>query len=857
MPPIYPRFRLHALRQLNQPMRMLFLAIGLLLNAGLSAQTSLYVTHWTSSSDPNLTAGAAGAVSTFALDTVCSQIGISVLDTTNAPLLPFNAYQIDPVDSAGNQVVDISGKMRLFFRVRSLASVRLAVQLRSGGGGSAERTDRIEYVVPGDTNNWSTFEFVFNATNLAGFDSTNLRDIWFYLDRGVNNFAGNEFYLDYVSIGAMPDSATFSNCIVSTPPTAPSAPLYTLHWSSANDALFSGNAAAVITQTRDTACSQIGISVTNPSGAPLTAFTALILNPLDSAGMELTDLSGNMQVNLRVRSRDTVKVGLLLRSGDGTAPFRSTLQEQVLPGDTASWTEMTFAVNAGNLGGFDSTDLRDVWIYLDRGTDNFRGNEFYFDYLSIGAKPDTALNSSCLTDTTVTVIDTTAEAIQYTVHWTSGSDPVFSGASAATLTQAIDSACSQLMISVTDPVNAPWNGTSPIIVNPLDSAGMDVADLSGAARVHLRVRSRDSVRVGFIARSGDGTTNFRSLLQEQMVPGDTLHWTELTFGFDASIIGGFDSTDLRDLWFFLDRGTDNFSGNAFYLDYVAIGQKPDPAENSPCSLFPAFEFPYVLNWATAQDGVLGGSEAVKLTQVIDTACSQLAISVTDPLGDPYAGFSPMIINPRDNFGNDIVDLSGNMTFYVRVRSKEALNLAMVLRSAGGGTNERTEPVEQPVPGDLSAWTELAFTFTGASYGTFDSTDLRDFWFFLDRGDPNFRGNEFYFDYVSIGSRPDSGTYSTCIDNVGIDDLAQFQSLRVFPNPTARNQALNVEFFAEKQGTFALQVFDLRGQMIFSDQFQRGEGLQEYKLQPGGWASGLYTIQLIGNGKKGLVRWLID
>lgn len=838
------------------PLLISFLLIGL--PAGLLAQTPLYVTHWNSASDPNLTSGAAGTVSTMSLDSVCSQVRVSVTDTANAPLLPFNAYQINPQDMAGNEITDLSGNLRIYFRVRSPQSVRLAVQLRSGAGGTTERSDRIEYVVPAEASAWSEYEFEFTAATLGGLDSTNLLDIWFYLDRGVNNFAGNEFYLDYVSIGAAPDSATFSNCLQTLQPPAPAVALYAVHWSDASDDVFSGIAASVTTQTIDVNCSQLGVSVTDPVNAPLAAFNALIFNPVDSAGNEVVDLSGNMSVSIRMRSRDSVKVGMLLRSGDGSTPFRSTLQEQVLPGDTASWSLLTFEINASNLGGFDSTDLRDVWVFLDRGTVNFAGNEVYFDFLSIGGQPDTSLLSTCFSDTTSgggSGGDSTM-AIQYTLHWTSGSDQIFSGTAAATLAQVIDSSCSQLMVSVADPANAPWTAFSPIIINPRDSAGMEITDLSGAMTIHLRARSRDSVRIGFIARSGDGSAPFRSLLQEQSLPGDTLNWTELSFGFDASNIGGFDSTDLRDLWFFLDRDDDNFAGNEVYFDYIAIGNKPNAAENSPCSLLPPFAFPYVLNWATTQDGVLGGSEAIKLTQVIDTECGQLVVSVTDPTGDPYPAFSPMIINPKDDLGNDLVDISGQMTFYVRVRSLAQVNLGMWLRAGEGSLDERSEIVEQVVPGDLTTWTELAYTFNGANYANFDSTDLRDFWFFLDRGDANFNGNEFYFDYVSIGSRPDSSTYSPCVSTVNLDKEAMISTMRVMPNPASGHEAVRVEFFAPKGGQFTMQVYDIHGRLVASEPFFSDAGLQTHVLQPRGLTSGLYTIQLRGQDLQAQVRWLV-
>ncbi|MEL6852883.1 MAG: hypothetical protein AAFP92_30515, partial [Bacteroidota bacterium] len=241
---------------------LLLLSLGLGIWPGVWGQSPLYVAHWDTAFDPTLSSGSAGAVTTVTWDSACSQVMLSVTDPVNAPLPPFNAYIINPLDSMGNDITDLSGNMQIHARVRSLDTVRMAVLLRSGGGSSSERSDRVEFTVPGDTSTWHDFTFAFDASNLAGFDSTDLRDVWFYLDRGVDNFAGNAFYLDFISIGAAPDSNSWSTCPdTATPPPAPSPGLlYTTHWTSSSDPNLGGTTTGPISiLTVDTVCSEISI----------------------------------------------------------------------------------------------------------------------------------------------------------------------------------------------------------------------------------------------------------------------------------------------------------------------------------------------------------------------------------------------------------------------------------------------------------------------------------------------------------------------------------------------------------------------------------------------------------------------
>ncbi|MEO1804431.1 MAG: T9SS type A sorting domain-containing protein [Bacteroidota bacterium] len=614
--------------------------------------------------------------------------------------------------------------------------------------------------------------------------------------------------------------------------------LYEIHWDDAGDPNFTGSGGGALTQIIDAGCSSIELSVTDTANSPLGAFNALIINPqIPGGGGDLVDLSGNMSFYVRVRSRETVTLGLLLRAGDGTSAFRTSRITENVPGDTTSWTELVFTFDNTDLGGFDSTDLRDIWFYLDPGTSNFAGNEFYFDYFSIGEAPDSSLNSTCPVDT----MPTAPSNVSYAIHYDSQSDPLFTGSAAATLSQTIDSACSQLFLTVTDPINNPWSGTGPIIINPRDTAGNDITDLSGSMAFHVRVRSVDTVQLALRLRAGDGTAAFRTDRLSLTVPGDTMQWTELTYIFDSTNLAGFDSMDLRDIWLHLDYGEANFAGNRFWIDYFAIGPKPDVATHSPCSLLPPFEFPWVRHWADTLDEITTGSGAAFLTQTLDTNCSELKISVTEPVLGPHPAFRPIIIHPKDDLGNDLQDLSGNLTLYARVKSLGEVEFSALLRGGGGTTSERSELISYTVPAGLDQWTELAFDFSGSNLGGFDSTDLRDIFFFLNREEANFSGNEFYIDYVSIGSTPDTALNSPCVTTSV--DISQEQEVALFPNPMQAGKPIYLSLPDQQGEKVQVSLWTTSGQLMHTRDVQKASHADTYILDLPAISSGFYLLKV--------------
>ncbi|WNJ20126.1 T9SS type A sorting domain-containing protein [Pontibacter sp. G13] len=449
----------------------------------------------------------------------------------------------------------------------------------------------------------------------------------------------------------------------------------------------------------------------------------------------------------------------------------------------------------------------------------------------------------------------------YQINWADASDPLFSGSGGAALTQVVDTTCGYLQTSVTDPVNAPLPAFSPLILNPqIAGGGGDLVDLSGNMSFHVRVQSRDTIQLGCLLRSGDGSSGVRTSRISQMVPGDTATWTELTFTYDSSTIGGFDSTDLRDIWLYLDPGDDNFAGDDFRIDFFSIGSKPDSSDYSTCPepVAEPYEFPWVLHWADTLDQLTSGSGAEFLDQVVDTACSQLLITVPDPILNPHVANKTLRLDPLDEFGNDLADLSGQLRMYVRVRSAEAVELSIRLRSGAGEPEERTEYVIHTIPGGLDQWTDLVYDFSGANLSGFDSTDLRDIFMYLDRQSDNWPGNEVYFDYVSLGSAPESVLESTCVEadptSISALDLAAFS---ISPNPIQSGERLQIQGKAWAATDLDIRVMDLTGKEILKQTHRASGQMETIDLNLPALNAGIYLVRIGTPNHQSLQKLIIQ
>jgi hypothetical protein len=157
-----------------------------------------------------------------------------------------------------------------------------------------------------------------------------------------------------------------------------------------------------------------------------------------------------------------------------------------------------------------------------------------------------------------------------------------SGGDALTVTQT---ACAEGLVMVTDTTNVPLPSTSPIIINPQDAQGDDITDISAfPLQFTIRARSAEQVEISMLFRSDDGTSDFRTDRVSAIIPAGLDAWTEITLEITTDKIGGFNADNLRDFWFYLDRGSDNFAGNELYIDYITLGGVPTPGLESPCEL---------------------------------------------------------------------------------------------------------------------------------------------------------------------------------------------------------------------------------------------------------------------------------
>lgn len=402
------------------------------------------------------------------------------------------------------------------------------------------------------------------------------------------------------------------------------APLWEQHWNDTNYE-FSGSGGDALTVSK-TACEEGFVQVTDPTNAPLPAFSPIIINPLNENGDKITSISDTLVTfTMRARSAARVVVGVLFRSGDGTADFRTKILYDTIPAGLNKWTEITWSFTGDDLGGFDPNDLRDVWFFLDRGTENFAGNEFYIDYITIGGPPTAGLESPC------TLVNPNESALYADYFDEAMQQSVNTGSIAGQVTTfTLDTACETLQLSITDPVNNPLPTFNAYQVEPVDTNGNKITDITGKVNVTMRVRSAGTVNVDILFRSGEGTSAERSDRKTVMIPGGLDDWTTFTVEFSDSELAGFNPADLRDLWFYLDRGVENFNGNAFYMDHIAIGGAPDTTRNSPCTTVATKE-PQIMPFFIVYPNPVSNQLIIKFDDYF-TSKNNHQLKIYDPLG---------------------------------------------------------------------------------------------------------------------------------------------------------------------------------------------------------------------------------
>jgi hypothetical protein len=600
----------------------------------------------------------------------------------------------------------------------------------------------------------------------------------------------------------------------------------------------SGSAPSVTTFTIDEACEQLKIEITDPINAPQGTSKPYLVRVRNADGDQVTDLTDRLTVTMRARSAGEVPVEFLFRSGDGTSDFRTGRRGIVIPAGLGAWTEMSVTFDSTDFGpSFDPSDIRDFWFYLDRSNDNFIGNEFYIDHIVIGGTPDPAQNSPCMLG------GNTAQS--YVNYFQANTLSSFntSNAAGSRTTFAYDTDCETLTLSVTDPVGDPLPPFNAFQVNLTDESGDGITNITGNLNVTMRVRSAEAVNVGILLRSGGGTMEERTERLAVDIPGSLEEWTQFTVEFTEADLAGFNPADLRDIWFYLDRGEANFAGNFFAIDHIAVGIQPDAAQDSPCSLV-SVPTEFAAQFDNLDElGLLGGPEAERLLVGI-TTCEEAFVVVRDSINAPFGAFRPIVITPTDASGIPITNIEGQTDVFIRARSLTEFPISVLFRSGDGSTDFRTAAVSQTVEGNLAGWSNLTFTFTEEDLSGFDPTDLVDMWVYLDRENDNFPGNELYIDYIAIGSQPDSADNSPCNlpDLIsGTNETAWAGGMSLYPNPTGGLLTVEMPQLTGTASRIDTRLLDLTGRSVRSAQNTAGTNRIEVDLN--GLPAGIYFLQL--------------
>jgi hypothetical protein len=96
------------------------------------------------------------------------------------------------------------------------------------------------------------------------------------------------------------------------------------------------------------------------------------------------------------------------------------------------------------------------------------------------------------------------------------------------------------------------------------------------------------------------------------------------------------------------------------------------------------------------------------------------------------------------------------------------------------------------------------------------------------------------------------------DGYGIkpyDPFDAIQNVTFYPNPCRQFSIVNF-YLNESFTTLALKVFDVRGNVVYSDEFQAGDGNLKYQLPVMALAPGMYIVEIVGFTQKRYVGKLI-
>ncbi len=98
-------------------------------------------------------------------------------------------------------------------------------------------------------------------------------------------------------------------------------------------------------------------------------------------------------------------------------------------------------------------------------------------------------------------------------------------------------------------------------------------------------------------------------------------------------------------------------------------------------------------------------------------------------------------------------------------------------------------------------------------------------------------------YVEVFNTLGCSSVSTTIsvNDVGINEISSTLKANVYPNPA--NQELNIDLYSQSQNTIVIELIDISGRLVLSEQYQISIGLNQKQINIDQVQKGLYMLKL--------------
>ena len=730
------------------------------------------------------------------------------------------------------QDLDLSadGAAKLYVRAKSTnlgTALRMDLADRNGGFTNVSPITRTL------VNDYVEFEFDFTSVDIGNFDLTQVQAIFFFIDGGVGNFNGTLAF-DYFAIGEAPAPVIMSD-------------IYQDHMDSDSSLANFANIADVVGMTAERTVDGNGdstvISLIGDGSTLMWQPVAYLFRSAPDYIPTDVDISENTKIFVKAR---TNVVGTSLRldvqdvdnlSSTGNAITRVlTTEYEVYEYDLVD-ARQTFANDACPTADTDPCFLnleaiKEFLLYINPGSTNFAGS-VDIDWISIGTNLDGEGPEAVLT---------------YFDQFENDRVNFAGGVAGFELDEADG------IFSITgDGTSAQWGSVSYDFQEPTDDQDtadvqqvIDMTDAQGKLFIRARtIGDPQTLRIDLRDTSGLNT-DLAGITQRI-----TNEWKVYTYDFLGNYNHAFggnpdctpaspcpvDDTNIAGVFFFPRPGEENFSGT-IEIDWLSIGQPLE--EDMPTE-------PGILNYGDELDNAgdfFSGNPGGVTYNVTDDGYFQMTGDGTSPT---YQQVRYALRN--DAGGSEKADVvgSGNI-IYVRARildNDAGADMRIDLVDEGGfeSTNAGSQ---NTISGE--EFVTYEYRYSNYEDGGYGGTACASGPCPVDG--ERITGLVFY-------PSPDAGAFTGTIDvnwiGIGVelmptnvDDFAELDALKVYPNPASDEIAIEYDLPAASQ--VMVSLFDAMGRRVLvQDLGQRGAGNNFTPVNISELAAGTYHLQVTVNG----------